>query len=741
MLRHRNNGLRGASTTIQKYWILILPLFLLLPGLFAFPYPSPQAEYSDLAITHYPNAVYLLRAIETWHTLPLWSPTILSGYPFAANPLAGIWYLPGWLAYLLPLPFGFNLLIGLHLLLGGIGMYKLLLAEGLEHRSALFGALAFEAMPKLFAHYGAGHLTLLYAIPWTPWLLLAWRAPGLLVQVRRWMCRVPSGLILALIFLADVRWAAYSGLLWLGYALIVDPVAWPGQRSGTIVQRLKSAGWQLTLAVLIAAPLAFPLWEYSQLSTRSEMVAQDIFTFSLPPARLLGMIVPDFGGFQEFTLYPGMVVFIMAVLAGLLGVAHSRSKFWLWVAGISLFYALGDHIPLLVYAARLPGFDLLRVPSRSLFVSGIAMIFLASYTLDKLLLERVDPSSGFDRERRRTRLFLAGLFAFVLLVSAVVWWLTAKPPINFIWSCVMTAGVWIGYEILVGKRLAPRSIYWVLIGLCLLDLGIVDLKAYSPRPVEVVLAEGRAVLESLPVSDQQYRIFSPSYSAPQQTAAQIGLELADGVDPLQLQKYFNFMKLASGISWNGYSVTLPAYPNGNPHSDNSLAQLDSALLGLLNVRYILSAFELDTPGLLSGIHLNGAWIYENQQALPRAWLQPPSSSTGEDIYPLKEVDWSPNRITVTVPTQGVPPENQRLVLSELFYPGWQVTVDGKSERIELEAGLLRSVVVPAGTHEVIFTFHPTSLILGLVAAGFGWLLALFSGSWQEQTWDADSIGK
>ena len=42
-------------------------------------------------------------------------------------------------------------------------MYRLLRAEGLEHRPALLGALAFEAIPKLFAHYGAGHLTLLYA--------------------------------------------------------------------------------------------------------------------------------------------------------------------------------------------------------------------------------------------------------------------------------------------------------------------------------------------------------------------------------------------------------------------------------------------------------------------------------------------------------------------------------------------------------------------------------------------------
>jgi hypothetical protein len=653
---------------------------------------------------------------------------ILSGYPFAANPLAGIWYLPGWLAYLFPLPLGFNLSVGLHLLLGGVGMYKLLRAEALEYRVALFGALAFEAMPKLFAHYGAGHLTLLYAIPWTPWLLLAWRAPGLQFRIRRWQWRVPSGLILALIFLADVRWAAYSGLLWLGYALHVDPMVLTVGGSRAIVSRLKSAGWQLILAGLLSAPLAFPLWEYSQLSTRAVMATQDIFTYSLPPARLLGLIVPDFGGFQEFALYPGMVILILSALAVLQGVAQSRSKFWLWVLGLSLIYALGDHIPLVVYAVHLPGLDLLRVPSRALFASGIAIIVLASHSLGKLQFERNERLIRFDQDKRKTRLFLAGLFAFVVIFASGVWWLTRTPPSNFIWSCLMVAGVWIWYELQIGKRLAPFPAYWVLVGLCLIDLGAVDLMAYSPRPVKDVLAEGRAVLESLPGQGELYRVYSPSYSAPQQTAALMGMELADGVDPLQLQMYVDFMKQASGAGWNGYSVTLPAYPTGDPQSDNSRARPDPALLGLLNVRYIVSAFEQDTPGLLQRFQINDNWIYENQQSRPRAWLQALSDPTGEEIFPVEIIDWSPNRIAVTLPARAAGPEGQRLVLSELYYPGWQVTVDGAPGKIEPEAGLLRSVVVSGSSREVVFTFRPISLYLGVGAAASGWLLALWFGS-------------
>ncbi len=165
----KHTGIRGFH--LGRCWPLLLPVVLLLPGIAAFPYPSNTARYSDFAISHYPNAVYLRQSILMWHTIPLWSSTILSGYPFAANPLSGLWYLPGWLALIFPLPFGVNMTILLHWLLGGLGMFLLLRAEGLDIHEALFGAVVFEALPKQFAHYGAGHVSLIYAVSWTPWLL------------------------------------------------------------------------------------------------------------------------------------------------------------------------------------------------------------------------------------------------------------------------------------------------------------------------------------------------------------------------------------------------------------------------------------------------------------------------------------------------------------------------------------------------------------------------------------------
>ena len=56
-----------------------------------------------------------------------------------------------------------------------------------------------------------------------------------------------------------------------------------------------------------------------------------------------------------------------------------------------------------------------------------------------------------------------------------------------------------------------------------------------------------------------------------------------------------------------------------------------------------------------------------------------------------------------------------LVLHDLYYPGWEVTVDGEPQPILRTNLLFRGVEVPQGKHRVEFAFRPLSLN-NLVAA-------------------------
>ena len=103
---------------------------------------------------------------------------------------------------------------------------------------------------------------------------------------------------------------------------------------------------------------------------------------------------------------------------------------------------------------------------------------------------------------------------------------------------------------------------------------------------------------------------------PQQTAAEMGLELADGVDPLQLSSYVDFMNKADGVPNQGYSVTLPPFRNSIPGIDNELYTPDARRLGILNVQYLAAEYQLDAQGLTLVDRIDTTWIYQNEFARP-----------------------------------------------------------------------------------------------------------------------------
>jgi hypothetical protein len=684
---------------IALFWPLLLPPLLAVSILDQFPFPPAGAIYSDLAISHYSNAVFLLRAIGEWRQLPLWSPTILGGYPFAANPLSGIWYPPGWLALILPLPLGFNLLVALHLLWGGIGMYLLLREQGLGHRAGLCAALAFEGMPKLFAHFGAGHLSLLYAVPWTPWLLFAWertRARFEKAQKPAGEGMVP-GVVMGLIFLADPRWALYAGVLWFGWAFAHS------QDGKRVITVLRLSG-QTFLAALVAAPLALPLLEYTLLSSRASLSIQENLVFSLPPERLLGFFFPGIQGHHEWVLYPGALVLLLSAWAILAGPKNSRAeiRFWAYTAVLATLLSLGGHIPGFSLLAGLPGFGLLRVPPRALFASGIALAVLAGYGLEGLL----DGSNG--RHHRRAGLALVAMPGFALLMALSVRMLSGELPVGFAWGAAafLAGGIWLGIRLLFSVKPVPGVWLAGLLLLGLVDLGTVDLTSFVGHGKEAVLAGGEAAASFLSTQPGRFRVYSPSYSLPQQTAARYGLELLDGVDPLHLEYLAAYMDEASGVPRSGYSVTVPPFPSGSPKEDNRAYRPDPESLGLMNVAFILAEYDLPVEGLILRARFGETRLYENAHARPRAWVQPSGGGNDHSSSAARVVDWTPNQITLTATGPGL------LVLSEVVYPGWQVKVGREPKEVEVAHGLLRGVQIGPGENRVVFQFKPASLLMG-----------------------------
>src|SRR5262249_59568809 len=132
----------------------------------------------------------------------------VSGALFAANPLSKIGYPPQCLALVLPAALHLNILTWLHMLLAGLGAWRLGHRLGTGPGPAAIMGLAYALTPRLFAGTGAGHLDVVYVAAWFPWLL--WAVHFAVTDPRTaFRCIAVLSLIAGLCFLADLRLSVF----------------------------------------------------------------------------------------------------------------------------------------------------------------------------------------------------------------------------------------------------------------------------------------------------------------------------------------------------------------------------------------------------------------------------------------------------------------------------------------------------------------------------------------------------
>jgi hypothetical protein len=407
--------------------LLLWPLTL-HPNFVAF---NPHATYSDLIISHLPNAEYIRASLAQFRQVPWWNTALFAGQPLAADPLAGLWYPPNLLLLVLPLPFAFNLLLALHLAWAGGGLYAFLRAEGLDRGPAFLGGLAFAGTPKLLAHLSAGHVSLVCAVAWTPWLLLAIKRAAVEGGLRRgaW-----AGACLAAVFLADSRWAFFAAALGGAWWLAFWPPFAPRRPGGRL-------GWAAVgLAVMflaLSAVLILPLAQFTLQTDRGALTLAEAGTYSLPLPYLLGLLVPDPYGFHEYMTYLGLVPLILAFVG-----LRRQTWFWALAVGVAAVFSLGTHAFLFPLLFRvLPGLSLLRVPPRAWFIVAVGVCVLAAYGAQRL-------QKGPLAQRRVLLGLLLGLTLLDLVrvsgsliearsrppMTPAAQWLTAQPGLFRVYS-------------------------------------------------------------------------------------------------------------------------------------------------------------------------------------------------------------------------------------------------------------------------------------------------------------------
>jgi hypothetical protein len=665
-----------------------------------------QAQYSDLLIAHLPNARFIHTSLTEWGQIPLWNPTLYAGAPFAADPLSGLTYLPNWIAIAFPTPITFNLLLLVHLFWSALGCYILARKLNLSRLAGIIFGLAFAGTPKVFAHIGLGHISLVFAVSWTPWLLIcveqmvrALRHSG----IRNAVC---AGGMLGLIFLVDPRWS-FPGLF---IAIMYAIHRWfllHKEHRGNNSRVIKAGLIFASFAIGIAALQAISLFEFLQRSTRADLSIDASSVLALEWSHLLGYFTPILAQAEQVT-YLGVTVLLLA-LVGLLS-RREGTAFWGLIFIGSLIFSLGNATPIFPLVTRLiPGAGFLRVPSRTLFLVAFAGAALAANGVDSLL-EGTGNSlvSKYLRRGTLSLVFLTLLLNLFIAVSGFGSW------DRHIFISILAIVSVILVELSLKNRISGGSLgrFWMIA--VILDLAWVHWIMIRVEPYRPILEEQRTLVDQLPKSYGNARIFSPSYAISQLTAANRKLELADGVNPLQLAEYSNYLQRAVGFRVAGYGVTLPPYPSGDPKQPWDI-KIDAERLGRLNVEYVASDFALDEDGLTYLDTVDGVYLYATEGAKSRVWIQLDDQGAW---MPVEVYRWTPNWIEIRAEGPG------KLILSEISYPGWGVKVDGQQGQMQVYDGLFRAVILPEGQHIITFSFHPWSVYIGFAIFSLTLLLGI-----------------
>ena len=670
----------------------------------------PGAQFSDLLISHWPNALWTRQSIVEWGQIPLWNPNILSGIPFAADPLSGLWYPPNWLAVVSPAAFTFNAIFWIHLTWAGLGAWALAREEGLSKWGALIVGFVFAGAPKFVAHIALGHVGLVSAVSWTPWVLLLTA-----ITVRRlstgqhWLrWSALSGAALGLVFLADPRWLIPLGGLTVSYGLCCILRYRPinAQR----VQKMVFAGVAgVIFAAAIAACLGLPLWEFLQQSTRSSISASERAIFALPPEGLLGTI-SVLESTPEWLAYFGASVLVISVLS--MFIPDRRPWFWIGVVLVSTILALGPTTPLFTLLGAVPGADVLRVPARFLFLSALGWAFLAGYGIDALV------SYKETLDTRGVRICLFAVTCLIMAVNIGVWIIGGVNSIRPFGPAITAVLTFILVTAFIAGRISRKRVLPLILGIVVIDLLCINIGLIEPRSIESIFTDQSALFNSLQAEHGTSRVFSTSYSVPQPQGVQNQVELSDGVNPLQLSAYRDYMANAVGLDAGAYDVTLPSFPEGNPEVPWGF-QADRDALARLNVEWIASAYPLEDDALIPSGVVDGVYLYRIEGVRSRSWMEEGIQESGQDWRSVAINQWTPNWIQLQATGPGV------VVLSEVAYPGWRVFVDGELSALTTVDGLFRAVAVDSGEHEVLFQFYPTTILFGLAISGAGLVLLLF----------------
>ncbi len=652
--------------------------------------------------------------------IPLWDPRMTIGDPIVAEGQYGLFNPMNWPVFLFsPIPDWIVTLRGLlPLWLAGFGLFLYLRHSPvwrMRRSAALIASIAYMYSDPFVAHLGHPHFNDAMAL--LPWVLLAMDNAVSHYRGIPW-----AGLALGCLLLTGHGQGVLYASLTVGvYALYLSL-----QHRETITQRLGRFLIVGCIAAGFAAPSLLPSFERFPLTLRNIVPHELRRGYEFPLKLLVNLITPDYygRGISNYWAswnrvegpYIGFSAFILACVGWITNLKKPRTWGLLLLAVTATLFALGYAGPIFPYLSKLPLFESSWKTSRAIFLLSLPLCISAGMGIEWLIT-----SVKSHRKYWIYILCAAGFFLWIgspyfvknvpigdsrqlalagIRLASMISFISA----GFSWVIIRTPSVGkAGLLLLLLAELTVTSAF--------VDTEPAPNRAADPHAASTTFLKADTGWFRVDVDASARGLWSPS------AVQAAGFESPQGSgNPMELAA---FSQLYWAVPFKGS----PAYQ-------------------LFGCKYIIVAKD-EPPGG------EGIWpvftedplidIHLNTNALTRLWLiyntvrvndieQAHALILAEDYDPnflatiengpefnndghgvLEVIQYSPNKIKI-----GVQSSSQALlVLSDMFYPGWQAYIDKTPAIIYRTNGIFRGVLLPEGQHIVTMQFFPKSLQQGL----------------------------
>lgn len=663
--------------------------------------------------------------------MPLWNPYTFNGTPFQADIQSALFYIPNMLLTFFVSGdhlhfYWVELLTISHYAIAALCMYYLARSFEIERIFALFSGMVFAFSGFMVTH--AIHEVIICQVAWFPLVLLLFRKALL---ERSLLYTILAGIVLGHALLAGFpQITLYFCFFLLMFFLMEFSLSVKDHGFRSTFPIVLPAGGTIVIALALTAVQLLPTMELTPLSQRAEITYAKSQEGALAVDQLVTTLVPKFFGstgaqgsdywgpgaywvYWETCLYTGIAA-LAAMVVSIFVMTRSRyAAFFGGTIVFALLFALGDQFVLQkLFFTYVPGFDKFRNAGRMSLFFTISVAILGGFGLQYLF--RLRTSDAKKVLRVLLTLGIAGGAVLFMAYQGVLQPTTNPSDYERVHPLALgetkTAFLFIAITGLLlylvhKKKLTATVGMAALCGIQFVDMHIFgfDQNNGSLNPEEYFTRTAELVATIR--EDAKHDFFRVNA---RQGGAMIldrnqgmfdRIFLMEGYTPLSLQRVYPPAK-----DWSGVCDLLNAkYRIVVDQQQRSMSVATSSSY-LPRAFMVYDAVVIPEDEKIKTFMGGGDFDPRTTVVLeedPKFKLDTAKKSNHWSAN-ITSYDLNSLSLTLTTPASGY------LVLSEMYYPGWNAYVDGFARRIYRADWSLRAIPVEAGSHKIDVKFEPDS---------------------------------